>query len=99
MDLSKKLSELGITGAELSHELRGFYSTAFFHIYTQGDFKMDLGQISQKDRGTFIHEYVHYWQNIGTLYGLADSILRYDELMYFKSKLFLVSGYRLAIPA
>ena len=65
---------------ELEKELKGSYSTSFFHIYMDGEFQTDLNLLSTNDRGTFIHEYVHYWQNIGTLWGLGNSILFYNEI-------------------
>lgn len=84
MNLQEKLSLLGISEQEMMNELRGSYNTSFFHIYTAGDFNTDLSQISQKDRGTFIHEYIHYWQNIATLWGLASSTLCYESMLKLK---------------
>lgn len=65
--------------------LRGFYSNSFFHIYIDGDFNPIISDIaSQKDRGTAIHEYTHYIQNIGTLWGLYCSIQQYEIIIEFK---------------
>ena len=72
------IDKLGVTEQEFLQETRGEYNTSFFHIYTKGDFDTDLSQISQTDRGTFIHEYIHYWQNIATLWGLSTSMFCYD---------------------
>lgn len=72
------IDRLGITEQEFLQETKGEYSTSFFNIYTKGDFDTDLSKISQTDRGTFIHEYIHYWQNIATLWGLSTSIFCYD---------------------
>lgn len=72
------IDRLGVTEQEFLQETKGEYNTSFFHIYTKGDFDTDLSQISQTDRGTFIHEYIHYWQNIATLWGLSTSIFCYD---------------------
>lgn len=87
MDLQKKLLSLGVSEQEMMDELRGSYNTSFFHIYTAGDFNTDLSQISQKDRGTFIHEYIHYWQNIATLWGLASSTLCYEAMLKLKENI------------
>lgn len=73
---------------EFSHNFRGVYNTSFFHIYTEGDFDPDLSLLSQRDRGTFIHEYIHYWQNIGTLWGLGSSIFCYDCMLKLKAEIF-----------
>ena len=68
--------------------LRGYYNTAFFHMYLEGEFDLNLEELSIKDRGTFIHEYVHYYQNIATLWGLYSSDTRYVEMIQFKKQLF-----------
>ena len=62
MNIQEKLLSLGVSEKEIVSNLRGAYNTSFFHIYTAGDFNTDLSLISQEDRGTFIHEYIHYWQ-------------------------------------
>lgn len=68
--------------------LRGQYNTSFFSFFvnTQEDifnedekFNHDL---NSKDKGTFIHEYVHYIQNIATTYGLMDITKTYNLLGY-----------------
>ena len=68
--------------------LRGFYSNSFFHIYVDGDFNPIVSKIpSQKDKGTALHEYTHYFQNIGTLWGLYSSIQNYEVIIEFKKAL------------
>ena len=87
MNIQEKLLSLGVSEKEIVSNLRGAYNTSFFHIYTAGDFNTDLSLISQEDRGTFIHEYIHYWQNIGTLWGLSSSILRYEMMLKLKEEI------------
>lgn len=66
--------------------LRGFYSNSFFHIYIDGDFNPTISNVSsQKDKGTALHEYCHYIQNIGTLWGLYCSIHNYEVIIEFKN--------------
>ena len=70
---------------DLDNGLRGFYSNSFFHIYIDGEFNIDVSKVAeQKDKGTALHEYVHYLQNIGTLWGLYCSINNYDTIIEFK---------------
>lgn len=87
MNIQEKLSTLGISENEIKCQLRGAYNTSFFHIYTAGDFNTDLCLINQEDRGTFIHEYIHYWQNIGTLWGVSSSILLYELMLKMKEEI------------
>ena len=58
----------------LEKALRGFYRTGCFHIYLAGSFDQDLNQMSQQDLGIFLHEYVHYLQNISTPYGIFEAV-------------------------
>lgn len=69
----------------LDESLRGFYSNSFFHIYMDGEFNTTISNIvEQKDKGTALHEYTHYLQNIGTLWGLYCSIQHYEIIIEFK---------------
>lgn len=58
----------------LEKELRGYYRTGCFHIFLKGSFDQDLTQLSQDDLGTFLHEYVHFLQNISTPYGIFEAV-------------------------
>lgn len=74
---------------EIEASLRGFYANSFFHIYTVGEFNVDISQIaSTRDKGTALHEYTHYIQNIGTLWGLYCSMCNYDMILQFKYEIF-----------
>lgn len=57
----------------LEKALRGFYRTGCFHIYLAGYFDPDLIKMSRADLGTFLHEYVHFLQNISTPYGIFEA--------------------------
>lgn len=87
---------LGVAEEELLNELRGYYKPSFFYMYLKGDYKTDIGQLSIKDQGTFIHEYIHYIQNIATFWGLYCSIVRYQELIEIKAH--LIESDELTIP-
>lgn len=59
---------------QLEKALRGYYRTGCFHIYLAGSFDKDLAKMSQEDLGTFLHEYVHFLQNISTPYGIFEAV-------------------------
>lgn len=70
---------------EVLNSLRGFYSNSFFHIYIDGGFNPKIEEIdSAKDQGTIQHEYTHYIQNIGTLWGLYSSMVMYEQILELK---------------
>lgn len=81
----KNNTEINFIEKDVLNSLRGYYSTSFFHIYLNGNFSTNVGELSVSDRGTFMHEYIHYFQNIGTFWGLYCSIVRYKEMLEFKS--------------
>jgi hypothetical protein len=66
------------------YELRGFYRPNFFSIFINGEYSKDLNEISKSDFGTFVHEYIHYLQNITTILGLRSSTLYFDYLYFVK---------------
>lgn len=90
------LDILGVSEKDLLNDLRGYYKPSFFYIYLKGSFNTDIDLLSIKDRGTFVHEYIHYIQNIATYWGLYTSIVRYQELTEFKSH--LIASNDLEIP-
>lgn len=57
----------------LEKALRGYYRTGCFHMYLAGCFDPDLIKMSRADLGTFLHEYVHFLQNISTPYGIFEA--------------------------
>lgn len=72
---------------ELLAQLRGEYSTSFYRIFMDGKYDQDLSRMSQKDLGTFVHEYIHYVQNISTLWGMYESMIRYQCIAEAKEEL------------
>ena len=53
---------------------RGKYKASFFHLIVNGKVEWpDFMKMSQEDFGTLIHEYVHYIQEISTVYGVSWS--------------------------
>jgi len=67
----------------LQRAIRGYYRSGAFEIHLEGAFNRDVSQMSQKDQGTFLHEYVHFMQNIATPWGIYAAITRNNELSEF----------------
>lgn len=68
---------------EYDKELKGSYKTGCFEIYLSGEFNQNLTLMSREDLGTFLHEYVHFLQNISTPWGIHAAIVRNNELCEF----------------
>ena len=58
---------------QIEKELRGYYRTGCFNIYLRGSFNPVLEKMEKEDLGTFLHEYVHFLQNISTPYGIFEA--------------------------
>lgn len=55
----------------LTGERTSYYKTNYFHMVVDGDILYpNMHDMSDKDFGTFIHEYIHYIQHITTLFGV-----------------------------
>lgn len=78
------------------YALRGMYKPSFFYIFLNGDFDKNYSNMSDKDMGTFVHEYVHYLQNITTLFGQNNSILFLNYIYEFRNHIATHEG--ISIP-
>lgn len=56
------------------------YNTSFFQIFLKAVYNPDLSQMTKSALGTFVHEYVHYLQNVSTPWGLYSSLIRYKAV-------------------
>ncbi|WP_339926229.1 hypothetical protein [uncultured Cyclobacterium sp.] len=79
------------------YELRGFYKPHFFALYINGRYDPDLNNLSTPDLGTFAHEYVHYLQNITTIFGLRNSVFYFRYLYELKSHIAKNSAFELPL--
>lgn len=67
---------------KLFDDLCGYYMPSFFYIYTKdyidfGDFEKNPPEV----KGTFIHEYCHYLQDVSTTFGFINAIYVLQELI------------------
>lgn len=76
--------------------LRGFYKPSFFSLFINGSFNEDYSVMSVKDLGTFVHEYIHYLQNITTIFGLRNSVFYFNYL--FEVKKHIYENNQLELP-
>ena len=60
--------------------LRGTYSTSFYSIYLNGTYNPDILQMTRKNQGTLLHEYIHFIQNVSTVWGMYFSMYRYNVM-------------------
>jgi hypothetical protein len=75
------------------------YESTFFHIYLKGESPiLDNGykEVSERDYASFIHEYIHYIQQITTPYGIKYSKYFTNNLLLFRE--FIDSKDTITIP-
>ena len=61
--------------------IAGSYQPGFLQIKLTHSFDGGLGRFSQKELGTFLHEYVHFLQNISTPWGLYMSMVSVSAML------------------
>lgn len=61
-------------------DVLGAYKTGAFDIYLSGRFSTDFSSLSRRDLGTFVHEYVHFLQNVSTPWGIQAGIVRNNDI-------------------
>ena len=68
-------------------DLSGLYSLAFLFIYINNsiDFQ-NFEKSSSEDKGTFIHEYCHYLQDVSTTYGYMNFVYLMQDMLFKISK-------------
>ena len=81
---------------EKEYTIRGFYRPHFFSLFVNGEFNEDLSEISKTDLGTFVHEYIHYLQNLTTIFGLRNSMFYFTYL--YEVKKHIVEHDEIEIP-
>lgn len=65
------------------------YRTGFLCVDLPFQLKGDIAEYSQQELGTFLHEYVHFLQNMTTPWGLYESARLYEQIAAFFSQLSL----------
>ena len=61
-------------------DVLGAYRTGAFDIYMKGHFDANLLNLTLTDLGTFVHEYIHFLQNISTPWGVFAGIVRNNDI-------------------
>ncbi|MCQ5075141.1 MAG: hypothetical protein ACLSUG_04530 [Alistipes shahii] len=65
---------------ELLKSIAGSYKPSFMQIELTHSFKDGFKDFSTQQLGVFLHEYIHYLQNISTPFGLFMSMVQYNTI-------------------
>lgn len=61
----------------------GFYEPAVFHLHTIGKGKLnDMKRWNLQQKSTFLHEYIHFLQDVTTIQGLNNIFIRGEYIRY-----------------
>jgi hypothetical protein len=81
MTLIEHLASLGIDQNKFLNDIRGSYQPGFMQIRLKESYNGNLEELSTSDLGTFLHEYIHYLQNVSTPWGLFSSMVMYNKMV------------------
>lgn len=77
----------------------GFYEPSVFHLHTLGDGKIDkMNKWSNKQKSTFLHEYIHFLQDISTVQGLQNIYIGGEYLRFVTQKIKSQNGTPITTP-
>lgn len=75
----------------------GKYETDHIHIVLEEDIVLsEKGLENPKIYGLFVHEYIHYYQHFGTLYG--SQFCKMSNLLFLETRLFLKDQGSVRLP-
>lgn len=81
MTLVEHLTSLGIDQNEFLNDIKGSYQPGFMQIRLKESYNGNLEELSISELGTFLHEYIHYLQNVSTPWGLFSSMVMYNRMV------------------
>lgn len=74
----------------------GYYTPAFFHIKVNTNTLM--GSFSDKDFSVFLHEYIHFLQDVTTIYGLNNMYVYSEYIRYSTNKIYSSQNKQIKVP-
>ena len=77
----------------------GFYEPAIFHLHTRGEGKLrNMDYWCTEQKSTFLHEYIHFLQDITTIQGLNNFFIRGEYIRYVTQKVKQSSTKEISVP-
>lgn len=74
----------------------GYYTPAFFHINVETNSSFE--KFSDEDFSVFFHEYIHFIQDVTTIYGLNNMYVYSEYIRYATNKVYLSTEKEFEIP-
>lgn len=82
MKIPKILAEKGVTEHDVLESNSNTYTPGFMQIYLRRSFPGKIKDMEDvQAQGSFLHEYIHYLQNITTPWGLYSSMVTYLRMV------------------
>lgn len=76
----------------------GFYEPSVFHIFTRGENKLtEIDNWEEKQASTFLHEYIHFLQDILTVKGMQNLYI-IGEYLRFATAYMKQNNYKVHLP-
>lgn len=74
----------------------GYYTPAFFHIHVGTN--LSFTSFSDKDFSVFLHEYIHFIQDVTTLYGINNMYVYSEYIRYAINEAYKSPDKKIDIP-
>ena len=74
----------------------GYYTPAFFHINISKNHSFE--KFSNEDFSVFLHEYIHFIQDVTTIYGLNNMYVQSEYIRYATHKVYKSNNRKFNIP-
>lgn len=82
MNLPKEFISQGVTEQDILLQNSNTYQPGFMQIHLMFSYPGSFDKLTDiHEQGSFLHEYVHYLQNIATPWGLYSSMLIYEDMV------------------
>lgn len=99
MNNSPKLHKYEQLRYELNSQTRGTYAPSFFKLgVNTGKDLNHLDQLDIKSFSIFIHEYIHFLQDITTSFGLVNINIIVDKMKYFNNDILGKNVHEFRVP-
>jgi hypothetical protein len=83
----------------IQNQVLGFYLPNFFRLHIGISNPIDnLNKLSDRDFSVFLHEYIHFLQNITTFYGLNNIHVSVEYMKYANNKIRSDNNSKFSIP-
>ena len=84
--------------AKSLNQMLGYYNSSFFRMHIATNDNINLNSLNAKDLTVLLHEYIHFIQDITTIYGLNNTFVTIQFLKYATNKIYKTPNSTFEVP-